>query len=85
MQIVAYAWQSGLIEFGCRCPQGALAIASWDEPRLKEVVSTLARHAYDGKTPLVPGVPEAEDGDQKVDALLEFAERVREALLLEAA
>jgi hypothetical protein len=85
MKITAYAWQSGLIEFGPTCPEGALPIASGEEQALKKAVQVQARHAKDNKTLLVPGVPEAEGPDQQVDALLAFAERVREAMLLEAA
>lgn len=43
-----------------------------DAKRFKDVVSVNARHAYDGVTLLVPGVPEARDDDEALDALQYF-------------
>lgn len=43
-----------------------------DACRFREVVSTLARHAYDGVWLLVPGVPEAKTPDEGIDALIRF-------------
>jgi hypothetical protein len=68
----AWAWQSGLIEFGREVPEGALSFATGMDRPLRELVSALARHGQgksEGKL-LVPGVPEAETGRQKVDAFI---------------
>lgn len=43
-----------------------------DAKRFKEIVSVNARHAYDGVTLLVPGIPEARNDDEAMDALLRF-------------
>lgn len=43
-----------------------------DARRMREIVSTYARHAYDGTTLLVPRMPEARTPDQAMDALLWF-------------
>lgn len=43
-----------------------------DAKRFKDIVSVNARHAYDGVTLLVPGVPEAADQDEALDKLLWF-------------
>ena len=43
-----------------------------DAKRFKEVVSVNARHAYDGVTLLVPGIPEARDQNEALDKLLWF-------------
>ncbi len=72
--ITAWCWQSGLIEIGRAMPEGALKIATGLHRDLERVLSVLARHgqgASDGKL-LVPGVPETEDGDGKVDALTDW-------------
>ncbi len=74
MSVVAYAWRSGLIEFGRFTPQGALALPTADE----SIISAVARHAYDGKTLLVPGVPEAEEERDAIDALGAFCRQLKE-------
>ncbi len=55
----AYCYASGQIRFGERAPRGAIMFARGPSKRLREFVEGRARHAYDGKTLLVPGVPEA--------------------------
>ncbi|SCM75413.1 Host nuclease inhibitor protein [uncultured Pleomorphomonas sp.] len=55
----AYCWRTGKIEFGRSTPNGALEIADAPGRELRRHVSASARHAYDGETLLVPGVPEA--------------------------
>lgn len=71
----AYCWASGVIQFGSRTPQGALPIARSRRHRaLREFVEAMARHAHDGVTLLVPGVPEAADQAAGVDALGAFLE-----------
>lgn len=55
----AYCYASGQIEFGRRVPDGALPIARGPSKKLRAFVEVRARHAYDGVTLLVPGVPEA--------------------------
>ena len=71
----AHAWRSGLIEFRAAdapLPEGAIGL-----PHLsREDIEAEARHAYDGTSLLVPGVPEAETGDEAVDALLRFTHRL---------
>ncbi|OYY37067.1 hypothetical protein [Polaromonas sp. 35-63-35] len=59
----AWAWQSGLIEFGREVPEGALSFATGMDRPLRARVSALAREGM-GKSAgklLVPGVPEAEN------------------------
>lgn len=81
----AYCWASGLIEFGRSIPDGALPIARGPAKALREFINDRARHGYRSevvngrrtKVPgtehlLVPGVPEAKDGNAAVDALTAF-------------
>ncbi len=78
----AYCGRDGVIRF-CQVgenPQGTLPIATAPLADLNHVFAALARHAYGNETYLVPGVPEAADGDAAVDALCVFYLRVKEAL-----
>lgn len=68
----AYAWRSGLIQFGRKVPDGALCIAEGPAKKLRPSVEAVARHAYDNETLLVPGIPEAKDDDEALDALFVF-------------
>lgn len=63
---VIVSWRSGEVEILPRSVEGAL---------------TLARHAYDGKTLLIPGVPEAEDDGTALKAVLDFEKRLAARLL----
>ncbi len=69
----AHAWASGLIEFRDRlqpCPEGALPLP--DVPRC--VIEVRARRSYDGRSLLVPGVPEAESPAEEIKALGRFCD-----------
>lgn len=68
----AYCWASGRIEFGRTVPKGALPIARGRSKRLRDFIDPVARHAYDGVTLLVPGIPEAPDQARGVAALGKF-------------
>jgi hypothetical protein len=74
----AYCNRSGTIGFtGDTIPDGSLPIARHDNPSLlRGTVAALARVGYDQKTLLVPGLPEAMSGEQALDALINFTERV---------
>lgn len=58
---LAYCFASGQIGFGPRCPAGALPVVRGPEKAVLEFIEGVARHAYDGKTLLIPGIPEAQD------------------------
>ena len=72
----------GVIEFGTgKCHAGMLEIArARSAKRLKATISAIARHAYDGTTLLVPGVPEAENDDAACDAVIAFRGRATKRL-----
>jgi hypothetical protein len=72
----AWAWQSGLIEFGREVPEGAIGFANGRDVPLRKLVGVLARHGQgksEGKL-LVPGVPEAETRQAKIDALIAWVD-----------
>ena len=48
--------------------------------RLREVVTANARHAYDGVTLLVPGIPEAKSENEAVDAAIRFRALIEERM-----
>lgn len=78
--MIAFAFRSGVIEFGRRCPSGALAVGSGPASLLREIVVAIARHAYDGKTLLVPGVPEAPTSSAALIAADDFRKRIETQL-----
>ncbi|EDD1365428.1 host nuclease inhibitor protein [Salmonella enterica] len=75
--ITAYCWASGLIEFGNTLPEGALPIVTGNEKQVRDVVTVLARHAYNGDL-LVPGIPEAASQDEAREALVRFSRAIHE-------
>jgi hypothetical protein len=63
--ICAYCTRDGVIGFTSPkrrilVPEGSLPIACGSPKRLREVITATSRIAYDGKTLLVPGLPEAD-------------------------
>jgi hypothetical protein len=76
----AYCYRNGAIRFRCRPGKGSLTIATGEAKRLRELIGGSARHAYDGKTLLVPGIPEAENDTQACDALIAYSRQIRARL-----
>ena len=72
--IIAQCRQDGVIFFHKRLHHGALMIIKGKRKRVKRIVSAKARRAYDGKTLLVPGIPEATDSNFRLIALIDFIE-----------
>jgi hypothetical protein len=77
----AFCWRTGKIEFGDRTPRGALTLLDGPEVDVRSSVIASARHAYDGHTLLVPGVPEAEDEVEAVDAVARFCSWLRKQVV----
>ncbi|CNE95868.1 TPA: host nuclease inhibitor protein [Yersinia enterocolitica] len=76
MTLIAYAWASGLIEFGKTLPNGALPVIKGLEKEVRESIEINARHSRINEQLLVPGVPEANDQREGCDALIHFTQRV---------
>jgi hypothetical protein len=69
---VGFCYRSGEIDTCTGAtPDGAIPfVRSRKGPaKLKEIIGARARHAYDGATLLVPGIPEAVDDTAALDAL----------------
>ncbi|EIZ2110916.1 host nuclease inhibitor protein [Salmonella enterica] len=77
--ITAYCWVSGLIEFGNTLPEGALPIVTGSEKQMRDEVTVMARHAYNGDL-LVPGIPEAASQNEAREALERFSRVIQERL-----
>ncbi len=76
----AYTFVNGVIHFGDEVPRGALPIAIGDEASLRETIDTISRHGYTPGVLLVPGMPEADDQGQALEALEAFCHRVQQSL-----
>ena len=82
----AYAWRTGAIDIASGCtPRGAIKLFTFASRRAAlvgaRVIEARARHAYDGKTLLVPGVPEAADDEEAaLTALIRWAQWVEPGL-----
>lgn len=76
----AYCWASGDIHVGKRVPRGALPLRlRGPEDKVRSFVTRFARHAWDGKTMLVPGIPEAPNQGVALNALLRFCDWINSA------
>lgn len=73
-RLIAYCWANGVIEFGDALPEGALKITEGTPFKVRELIEGTARLAYDGKTWLAPGVPEAPDQREACTALIKYCE-----------
>jgi hypothetical protein len=69
----AYCSRDGAIEIARSVPDGRLELARGPARDLRRAVSARSRHAYDGKTFLVPGIPEADSDGEALSAAERFA------------
>lgn len=76
----AYAFRSGHIGFGDIIPEGAMSLGKGDLKELLDLISGVARLAYDNETYLVPGIPEAETDAEALAAFTKFWTLVQERL-----
>lgn len=72
MNKTAYCYASGQIKIGTKVPVGALPIISGPENKLRAVIQGTARLARDNKTLLVPGIPEAPNQEEALNALFAY-------------
>lgn len=76
----AYAYASGHIRIGSKCPENALVITSGEEKELRKTIGALSRRGYKRGVHLVPGIPEAVDQRQSLKALIQFRDQVTKYL-----
>jgi hypothetical protein len=75
VSVVACCDANGVVEIfdGTTVPEGLLPVfRTRTVKRMSEVAPAIFRYGYDGKTLLVPGVPEAENDSAALDALIAF-------------
>ena len=72
VNVIAYCWAGGLIQFGPSVPDGAIGIARGEEAKVRDVIEATARHAKDNERLLVPGVPEAANEREGLAALARY-------------
>lgn len=68
----------GILYIGKKNPRGALPVAYVSEDDIGQLHAH-CRLAYDNKTYLVPGIPEAADQIAGIDALERFRDRISKA------
>ena len=74
----AYCDATGVIKFGDFVPDSSLEIMQGDDKLVRNTMVSIARHAYDGVTLLVPGIPEAKDQNEGIDALIKFKQWIKD-------
>ena len=79
--MIAYCYRSGQIMFGRSVPEGAIKVAQGPAKKLRKMIAGVARRAYDGKTLLVPGIPEAKTENQAEAALRRFLDWIAPRVL----
>lgn len=73
----AWVWASGLIETGTEVPDGVMTFCTGEDCAVRELVGVVARHGYNGEL-LMPGVPEATDEDDAIEALIRFVQHLKQ-------
>lgn len=67
----AFCWRSGEICISDDVPEGALYLSTGPAILLAQTIDANSRHSYDDRF-IVPGVHEAEDDEEALDAVFEF-------------
>jgi len=70
----AYCFASGELEFtsALDVPDGAILLKENCTKDQMDKLKIRCRISYDGKTRLIPGIPEAEDQEEAMDALIKW-------------
>lgn len=70
--MIAFCYASGEIGIAESAPKGTISFAKGEKDHLIRFIDAVSRHAWDGVTYLVPGIPEAQTESQAYDALRDF-------------
>lgn len=79
--LTAFCFRDGRIEFGTSVPEGAMAIMTGPASEVENEITPKARLAWDDRTLLVPGIPEArtdQDAKAALDRFVEWVHKCRE-------
>lgn len=82
-RIAAYCFRSGQIRFNrpSRVPNGAITLFCGPRNKVRRVIEQTARLAYDNRTWLVPGIPEAINDEAAFGALMTYADRIHSEVI----
>lgn len=69
----AYCYPSGLVELGRTTPEGAIEIAQGPSKPMRELMERSLRHGHHDNL-LLPGMPEAANEKDKLEALEQYLE-----------
>lgn len=72
----AFVWRSGEVDVGDVVPDGTIEIAEGKDADLRASIIAVGRLADEGKTILVPGIPEAANDVEALDALYAFQQEI---------
>ena len=73
----AYCTKQGVLRFYRKTFYGGVLLSRGEGEEWKNAIKGLCRLAYDNKTYLVPGVPEAKNDKQIDDAIHAFIDRLK--------
>lgn len=76
-ELIAYCCRSGVIKFGYELPAGTLEIIRGKVSRVRKNIEPAARLAYDNRTLLCPGIPEADTEEEALAAFDKFRTWIR--------
>jgi len=80
---IAYAWRTGQIEIGQELPNGALPIISGDEFQIRNAIAkTASVHQH---IAMIPNITRTFGEDARVNALIQYKEKVDRFLKAEMA
>jgi hypothetical protein len=74
--LAVFCDRSGVIGFAHRAPKDVLVCGRGPAKHIRKAASVVARHGYDGKTLLVPGIPEAASDEQALEAAAWFRKQI---------
>jgi hypothetical protein len=70
-------WRSGLVELADFAPEGAIELGEVRTKAQRDKLDVICRHARTGDDRFIPGVPEADDDDAAMDAVIEFMQQMK--------
>lgn len=77
----AFVYRSGLVAFDIETPEGALEVGTGPADLLQAVVGAVSRHAYNNVDLLCPGVPEATNEVEALDAVMAFEQHIKKRMI----
>ncbi|SMH62867.1 host nuclease inhibitor protein [Azospirillum agricola] len=80
LPLAVFCYRSGEIGFSHIAPKGALVLGRGPAAHVRKAAEVVARHGYDGRTLLVPGIPEARTDEVALEAASWFRKQIKRRL-----